>query len=161
MNIEKIAVDGGYVWVDKDTKIKEGDWVCGGLGGNDIKKYGKYFADDWYKIIASSISLEGVPSYVEWLAHTEYPYSTSTPESLSFSRLRIDYFIKGYQTKEKELFDELLTKYQEGMKKGLELSKKLFTEDDIRKAIRLAKRSTGTLVMNENEIIEQLKQSKK
>ena len=111
MNIEKITVDGGYVWVDKDAEIKEGDWVCGGLGGNDIKKYGKYFADDWYKIIASSISLEGVPTYVEWLSE-QFLIDVGFKIHKDLERdgwLKIG-FIKGYQTAEKELSDKLLTK---------------------------------------------------
>lgn len=163
MNIEKVTVDGGYVWVDKDSKIKEGDWVCGGLGGNDIKKYGKYFADDWYKIITSSISLEGVPIYVEWLSE-QFLIDVGFKVHKDLERdgwLKIG-FIKGYQAKEKELSDELLTKYQEGMKKGLELSKELFTEDDVRKAIVMSATSpTDNLIDRCDEIIEHIKQSKK
>lgn len=58
-------------------------------------------------------------------------------------------------------------KKQEGMVKGLELSKELFTEEDMRKAIKLARENNfGSdfqkwLKNSEEEIIEQLKQSKK
>jgi uncharacterized protein YneR len=42
------------IYITSDEEIKEGDWVLGGLGGVDIKKYGRYFADDWKKIILTT-----------------------------------------------------------------------------------------------------------
>lgn len=62
---------------------------------------------------------------------------------------------------EQKKADELLTKYQEGMKKGLELSKELFTEDDVRKAIVMSATSpTDNLIDRCDEIINHLKKSK-
>jgi hypothetical protein len=58
-----IAIDwyissAGYkptnIYITSDEEIKEDDWVLGGLGGIDIKKYGRYFADDWKKIILTT-----------------------------------------------------------------------------------------------------------
>jgi hypothetical protein len=43
-----------HIYITSDEEIKEDDWVLGGLGGFDIKKYGKYFADDWKKIILTT-----------------------------------------------------------------------------------------------------------
>jgi hypothetical protein len=42
------------IYITNDEEIKEGDWVLGGLGGIDIKKYGRYFAEDWKKIILTT-----------------------------------------------------------------------------------------------------------
>jgi hypothetical protein len=42
------------IYITSDEEIKEGDWVFGGLNGIDIKKYGKYFAEDWKKIILTT-----------------------------------------------------------------------------------------------------------
>lgn len=62
---------------------------------------------------------------------------------------------------EQKKADELLTKYQEGMRKGLELSKELFTEEDVRKAIVMSATSpTDNLIDRCDEIINHLKKSK-
>jgi len=63
---KEIVYTDKYALILSDEEIKEGDWVFGGLGGVDIKQYGKYFAEDWIKIIAhlplsDAPMLEGVP----------------------------------------------------------------------------------------------------
>lgn len=45
-----------YIIVN-DSKIKEGDWVFNYFE-NSIKKYGKFFADGWFKITHSTEPLE-------------------------------------------------------------------------------------------------------
>jgi uncharacterized protein YneR len=69
-NIYKIK---NNLYVISDEEIKEGDWVLGGLGGVDIKKYGRYFADDWKKIILTTdqnLIKDGVQAidddFLEW-----------------------------------------------------------------------------------------------
>jgi hypothetical protein len=70
-NIYKI---GKELFITNDEKPKAGDWVLGGLGGIDIKKYGRYFADDWKKIILTTDqSLDGVQTidddFLEWFTN--------------------------------------------------------------------------------------------
>jgi hypothetical protein len=61
------------IYITSDVEIKEGDWVFGGLDGIDIKKYGKYFAEDWKKIILTTdqdLIKDGVQdiddNFLEW-----------------------------------------------------------------------------------------------
>jgi hypothetical protein len=69
-NIHKI---NNNIYITSDVEIKEGDWVLGGLGGIDIKKYGRYFAEDWKKIILTTddqLIADGVQAiddeFLEW-----------------------------------------------------------------------------------------------
>ena len=166
MNIEKIAINGNYVWVDKDVEIKEGD-MCVDIAHNVIVKptdleWANSNSDNLKVIVAASpeLNLEDVPSYVEYLAtkklYEKYPYHP--PQDDGYLK---DMFKEGYESAEKEKSDELLTKYQEGMKKGLELSKELFTEEDVIKAIVMSATSpTDNLMDRCDEIINHLKKSK-
>jgi len=144
MNIKKITINGHYVWVDRDAKIKEGDLLiydkkCIRNWDNTFNKPGM----DWnvlntYKIIAVSpeLNLEGVPSYVEYLAE----HSSEVQEATYTTQHKITYkhgFIDGYRRSEKELF----------------------TEDDVKTAIELAKKDY--LRYTEEQIIEHLKELKK
>ena len=152
MNIEKIKINKHYVWVDKDAEIKLNDYYFSKISNIIFRrKYGhwieNYDKKIYQKIIAASLELklEGVPSYAEWLAVKEYPItkggSMLMPSSFDLDQSnRQSGFIKGYQTAEKELF----------------------TEDDLRKAIEMA-RFGGKITTHysEEEIIEKLKQSKK
>ena len=61
------------IYITDSEEIKEGDWVLGGLGGIDIKKYGRYFAEDWKKIILTTdpdLIADGVQAiddeFLEW-----------------------------------------------------------------------------------------------
>ena len=67
-NIEKIAVNGHYVWVDKDVEIKDGDfchlkenhYINGGVGKYNTKKaigYGLHGTKFFSKIVAASPEL--------------------------------------------------------------------------------------------------------
>jgi hypothetical protein len=60
-----------YITSDEESRID--DWVLGGLGGIDIKKYGRYFADDWKKIVLTTdldLIADGVQAiddeFLEW-----------------------------------------------------------------------------------------------
>ena len=150
MNIEKIAVNGHYVWVDKDAEIKEGDMcylIPTSLFGGGIGKVNKNVIEDngkngmiFNKIIAADAGLEldGVPTYVEFLSNeynkTFFDYDeTDTKPNYDF--------ISGYKAAEKELP----------------------TWADVRKAIQLARvlENQGSMFKySEAEIIEKLKQSK-
>jgi hypothetical protein len=134
MNIEKIEINGHYVWVDKDAEIKEGDYVyvnCSEIKVTEICQVSGYYNEQFLfkhnsqihmdyckKIIAASpeLNLEGVPTYVEWLARKEFP-NNGTQESGYLA----GGFVIGYQTAEKELIGESLNKYQEGFAKALKL----------------------------------------
>jgi hypothetical protein len=185
MNIEKIAVNGHYVWVDEAV-----GWSHNGICYNDDGTIGKPINSNSKKIIASSseLNLEGVPTYFEWLEANYYrelekrrevaknyggQVAGRHPDMFGHNEVHhmVRGYLEGYQKANEEKSDELLTKYQEGMAKGLELTKELFTEDDVRKAIELARE--GIVITNvsewetekefehnQQEIIEQLKLSK-
>lgn len=135
MNIEKIEINGHHIWVDKDAEIKEGDWFYNprhkGLGIN-------YNPDGCYKIVAqdTELNLEGVPSFGEY-----------------------------FHLKDQEILDIHKKGFQDGYKIA---EKELFTEEDMRKAIKLARKKgdynfdgkSYSYINTEEEIIEQLKQSK-
>ena len=158
MNIEKISVDGYYVWVDKDVTL---NYSVGERNGFQYDyKYDVYYYRS-YKIVAASSelnlnisALNKVPTYVEWLAKQEVGWWDKDDDRDVMN------FIKGYQTAEKEKSDEVLTKYQEGMSKGLELCKKLYTEDDVKRAIEIVHEwyNSRPYFLTTEEIIEQLKQ---
>jgi hypothetical protein len=149
-NIEKIAVNGDYIWVDKDAEIKEGELCIDGymniLPFADLSELGLgYDKNTIHKIIAASteLNLKGIPTYVEWLALQKIK-EISSKQFLSLGTLANigDGFIIGYQTAEKELF----------------------TEDDVRKAILKSfllgvEREQYSKELEE-EIIEQLKKEK-
>ena len=104
MNIEKISVDGHYVWVDNEIQPKNYDYQYS-------KEYGiqkcsspsmNIYGVHYRKIIAASpeLKLTDVPTYVKWLARREFPYD-GTQES---GYLAGGYII-GYQAAKKELLD--------------------------------------------------------
>lgn len=146
--IEKIAVNGHYVWVDKDAEIKEGDYC---LHNNIIKQaIGDTipFANKCSeKIIAASpeLELEGVPDWVEFQA-TEYASKRIELDPVYSNGLYYG-FLEGHRVARKELF----------------------TEDDVRKAIEFGigleagniERDFKNFKTNESQFIQQLKSQKK
>ena len=73
LDIDSYGVNNQNIYITSDEEIKEGDWVLGGLGGIDIKKYGRYFAEDWKKIILTTdqdLIADGVQAidneFLEW-----------------------------------------------------------------------------------------------
>lgn len=137
MNIEKIAVNGHYVWIDKDAKVKESDiYYVNNSSGKRIENILPH-------IVAADkeLKLEGIPTYVDYLANNycnsfEFNDCCGTTADVDFA--------EGYKAAEKDLF----------------------TEDDVRKAIELAQKEcydeSGYIGLEHEpeEIIEQLKKSK-
>lgn len=166
MNIKKIEVNGHYVWVDKDAEIKEGDWYItftnGSIMGEPRKcEDSSYIFSYCAKIIAASPELnpEGVPTYVEWLGTQRAIERRWDPKSLETRRVAneiIEGVKFGYQAAEKELSE---SKWNEGYKTAIEVINTLPTWDDVRKAIEMAREGYSS-IHTEEEIIEQLKQSK-
>jgi hypothetical protein len=175
MNIEKIEINGHYVWVDKDAEIKEGDYVyvnCSEIKVTEICQVSGYYNEQFLfkhnsqihmdyckKIIAASpeLKLEGVPTYVEWLAE-ENMKQYDWVEDIDGRGC----FIKGYQTAEKELptWDDV--------RKAIELARLIkedgsvedsFTAEDISGCTEVCTYG-WSFKHSEKEIIEQLKQSK-
>lgn len=186
MNIEKIEIQPGqYVWVDTEAEINENDFIL--TKDNRIVEVSYLLSSDLEqasKIIAASpfLNLEGIPDYVEWLANqywSKQPYNE-------------DAFIKGYQAAEQEIKnDRWLSpidterKWQE--EKLVEIfyhypnaspawqymnglihialeSKNKFTEEDLNKAIELARlreHIMGLFIYEPEQIIEQIKSEKK
>lgn len=73
---EVLSTYGGvtqqHLYILSDDEIKYDDWVLGGLGGFDIKQYGKYFAEDWKKIIATT------DTSLSSITHSKYPSGNTT-----------------------------------------------------------------------------------
>lgn len=147
MNIEKIAVNGHYVWVDKDAKVKEGDiYYVNNSSGKRIENILPHPSGFVAKIVAADkeLKLEGIPTYVDYLANIycnsfEFNDCCGTTADVDFA--------EGYKAAEKDLF----------------------TEDDVKRAIQLAQETVISDLRfedsrehkySEAEIIEQLKQSK-
>lgn len=146
MNIEKIEIQPRkFVWVDKGIRGKSG--LNYNFGLKKVDSLGKDYTEhstEWnycFKIIAASseLNLEGVPTYVKWLAEQEYSdeeivMDVDISESLKLA------FIKGYKTTEQEMF----------------------TEDDLKKAFACGKAYQsmyGDTALE--QIIEQIKSEKK
>lgn len=81
MNIEKILVSGHSVWVDKDAEINPPCFVAELLSTGLYDMFQIDTANDvdtktQIRIVAASpkLNLEGVPTYLKWLAEQELPY---------------------------------------------------------------------------------------
>ena len=134
MNIEKIAVNGHYVWIDKDAKVKESDiYYVNNSSGKRIENILPH-------IVAADkeLKLEGIPTYVDYLANNycnsfEFNDCCGTTADVDFA--------EGYKAAEKDLF----------------------TENDVRRAIELAQEwdiHNNCFKWKSEDVIEQLKQSK-
>ena len=69
-NIHKI---NNNIYITNDEQAKEGDWGYIPFQGGDVKLVGKYFADDWKKIILTTdqdLIKDGVQAiddeFLEW-----------------------------------------------------------------------------------------------
>lgn len=83
---DKVTVDGFYYYVS-DEKATEGFYGYINFQGGDIKKIGKYFADDWKKVIATNNSNIDIPKVVdegERLAKQEHSYNHKSVNEISF-----------------------------------------------------------------------------
>lgn len=129
MELRYINVNGYGVLVDETAAPQEGDIVCGGLGGNDIKIYSKYFADDWFKIVFAekelNLDVQILPNWrnfeIEKLAET-YLKGYVLPLTDKDKIHILNAFVDGY-----------LANYGQ------------YTEEDLRNAIDMA-RKTETIV---------------
>jgi hypothetical protein len=146
-----------YALILGDEQTKENDWGYIRFQGGDVKLIGKYFADDWLKVIAhrpltDAPVLEGVPLLPEWNVCDEellvpFPNSTQT------GRLRDGSEIKTW-----------MLGWEEGFKEAKETYK--YTEEDLRKAFQAGESRWGTNGLidtepNEDEIIQSLQQPKR
>jgi hypothetical protein len=161
--IEKISINGNYIWVDKNIQP-----VSGWYYDNFIKKirntngaeYEKAKDITWQIIAASpELSLESVPSYVEWLAEIETNIRIikhKTPYQIA--RQYFDGFIKGYQESEKELptWDDV--------RKAIELARTLIDDKCEFEVENILGSSDNTYGIKEKysqeEIVQQIKKSK-
>ena len=178
MNIEKIAVNGHYVLVNKDVEIKEGD-MCVNIAHSVVVKptdleWANSNSDNLKVIIAASpeLNLEDVPTYVEWLAnktlYEKYPYHP--PQDSGYWK---DMFKEGYQTRDEELLGDDMC-HHECPSCNIRCNcstqpcsccnEPQPTWEDVRKVIEIARdidyNGNNDYSYTEEEIIEQLKQSK-
>ena len=54
MNKVRTTHEGFHIYITNDEQAKEGDWGYIPFQGGDVKLVGKYFADDWKKIILTT-----------------------------------------------------------------------------------------------------------
>lgn len=147
-----------YIIVD-DSEPKAGDFVYGGLNGNDIKQYGKYFADDWQKITHSTQPLGFLQEEGITTANLKHDWANVKKLSLQeCEELTQGYSVDSICEKEfhiKYPSDETIRKkalWKDGFNTHKELvGDKLFTIEDIRKGCALY-RSGKTI----DTIIQQL-----
>lgn len=90
---DKVTIDGFDYYVSEE-KATEGFYGYINFEGGDIKRVGKYFADDWKKVIACNnpnIDIPKVVDEVERLAHKDNPLQKLDGEFLRAS------FKRGYK----------------------------------------------------------------
>lgn len=83
---DKVIVNGFDYYVS-DEQATEGFYGYINFQGGDIKKIGKYFADDWKKVIATNNSNIDIPKVVdegERLAKQEHAYNHKSVNEISF-----------------------------------------------------------------------------
>jgi hypothetical protein len=140
-----------YALIVSDEQAKENDWGYIPFQGGEVELVGKYFADDWRKVIAhrplkDTPILEGVPLLpplkddVEQLAIKKYPVNMGeewTEEGLAYPLdLNNGFrqgFIDGYNKAKKTYRfseDDLIECILFGMKKGLSVGKIPETDND-------------------------------
>jgi hypothetical protein len=108
MKLIKIT-DEHYIVVD-DSEIKEGEWVFNYFE-NSIKQFGKFFADDWFKITHST---QPLGSFEEF--YKKHPYKPTR----SFT--------------EEDWYSSMLEEYQESQLSLSEV-KELIGEVDVEKTV--------------------------
>jgi hypothetical protein len=133
-----------YALILGDEQTKENDWGYIRFQGGDVKLIGKYFADDWLKVIAhrpltDAPILEGVPLLPEF--EDDDFLNTEIQVVGDNKTMSVSNFLKKY---------------------GKETYK--YTEKDLRKAIEMAITSKYDYKLefyNQNEIIQSLQQPKR
>jgi hypothetical protein len=73
MNKVRTNNEGFHIYITSDEKAKEGDWGYIPFQGGDVKPVGKYFADDWVKVILTTdpdLIADGIQAiedeFLEW-----------------------------------------------------------------------------------------------
>jgi hypothetical protein len=145
---EEIIYTDDYALILSDEQTKENDWGYIRFQGGDVKLIGKYFADDWLKVIAhrpltDAPILEGVPLMPKF---TQEDDVVKIADVLKVGSTYRDYehlvkrgIIIGYN-KAKETYK--------------------YTEDDLRKVIE-ASRDIRYVTYSEDELIQSLQQPKR
>jgi hypothetical protein len=162
MIIEKIPFKGHYIWVDRSTLAKDGDYNFDGYSITKVDlNVPKYYGEGCHPIIAASteLNLEGIPMYSEYLAkklddRIQDPSFYDEGEWL----IRKSAFIEGHKAAEKELFTE------EDLRKAIVLSRRIFS---IEGAVEINEHnlhedySGFKIAYTEDEIVENIKKPKK
>ena len=126
------------IYITSDEQAKEGDWGYIPFQGGDVKLVGKYFADDWKKIILTTDqSLDGVQpiddEFLEWFVKnpsceevkwSAYPISpngniVATNRPYPFEGLISNFKIEYKIIIPKEEREQDYSKIREGLKKSI------------------------------------------
>jgi hypothetical protein len=114
------------IYITSDEQAKEGDWGYIPFQGGNVKLVGKYFADDWKKIILTTdqdLIKDGVQAiddeFLEWFVNN------SSCESVEVNFIADNW---GYY--------EIIIPKEETKQETLD---KKYTEEDIREAIDMAR----------------------
>ena len=124
----KLIKTENYLLVVDDSEIKEKEWCYIPFEGGSIKRKGKYFADDWKKIIAhlplnNSPILEGV----DLLPPIEYEVEKLAKEWNDKGDFTSPYSFRAGYNKAKEKYkyteEDMINAILFGMQKGLNVGK--------------------------------------
>lgn len=157
----KTTITDNYILITSDEPLKEGEW-CYIPFEHSIKRFGKYFADDWKKVIAhlpitDSADLRGVP-LLPPLPSGEDDVDRIMDLSEKSRNVLNDVAHLCSGEDEEHIFD---MGFYSGYNKAKE--KYRFTEEDMRIAIRLAttsKHDATLIFFSEKGILQSLSQPK-
>jgi hypothetical protein len=142
---EEIIYTDDYALILSDEQTKENDWGYIRFQGGDVKLIGKYFADDWLKVIAhrpltDAPILEGVPLMPKFTQEDDVEKkSRDFVKEIGGSQDQRLAFVDGY-LEAKETYK--------------------YTEEDLRKVIE-ASRDIRYVTYSEDELIQSLQQPKR
>jgi hypothetical protein len=142
-----------YALILGDEQTKENDWGYIRFQGGDVKLIGKYFADDWLKVIAhrpltNAPILEGVPLLPEF--EDDDFLNTEIQVVGDNKTMSVSNFLKKYG---KEAY-----KYtEEDLRKALSDMYSLFMSSDLKSKMEVLKKESSI----SNKIIQSLQQPKR
>jgi hypothetical protein len=154
------TVNNQNIYITSDEEIKEGDWVLGGLGGIDIKKYGRYFAEDWKKIILTTdpdLIADGVQAiddeFLEWFVKntscegvetkiSRYKHYYKTGEIMTSSSPTPDFSSRNMQCEKVHPFYQIIIPKEESKQETLTYTEAAKKEERIFNSTMTSKQET-------------------
>jgi hypothetical protein len=121
--------EGFHIYITSDEKAKEGDWGYIPFQGGDVKPAGKYFADDWIKVILTTdpdLIADGVQpiedEFLNWFSKN--PDCEFVPIITTIVSNKCNYKTNiGFESWKEELKQSVEEYEQQGLEKYFEESK--------------------------------------